>query len=124
MEALCAHRARFTSPRELLSLVAHPSRRWLILVHQVPAPEKLFPTSKPLANCDVICCTLAKRCVPCVTNLSMTGNMSTFLKKLQFAGPAAVGIALVMSSATLLGGCVAEVRGPPPPPPRAYVPPP
>ena len=50
--------------------------------------------------------------------------MSTFLKKLQFAGPAAVGIALVMSSATLLGGCVAEVRGPPPPPPRAYVPPP
>jgi WXXGXW repeat (2 copies) len=55
----------------------------------------------------------------------MTGNMSTSLKKIQFAPVFLLGAVLVVSAVTLLGGCVAQVRAtPPPPPPRVYVPPP
>lgn len=54
--------------------------------------------------------------------------MSKPLKKLQFAALPLQRVALMLSAAILLGGCVAQVRvpppPPPPPPPRVYVPPP
>src|ERR1700677_912579 len=52
------------------------------------------------------------------------GTMSTIRKSPIHTSLPLAGVALALSAATLLGGCVAQVRVATPPPPRVYVAPP